>query len=80
MLYLLKILGIPHKTDPLETEGKAGLLKLFQDLTALVDSSDICLFSTFAIGLPEISSMLRTSTGLDLSDEEFFKLVKEFGI
>lgn len=66
-----EVLGIPHKTDPLETEGKAGLLKLFQDLTALVDSSDICLFSTFAIGLPEIANMLRASTGLELSDEEF---------
>src|SRR5690606_17775421 len=65
-----EVLGIPMKTDPLTTEGKAGLLKLFQDLTALVDSSDICLFSTFAIGLPEISSMLRASTGLELTDEE----------
>lgn len=66
-----EVLGIPIKTDPLLTEGKAGLLKLFQDLTALVDSSDICLFTTFAIGLPEISSMLRASTGLKLTDEEF---------
>jgi aldehyde:ferredoxin oxidoreductase len=69
-----EVLGIPHKTDPLETEGKAGLLKLFQDLTALVDSSDICLFTTFAIGLPEIASMLRASTGLELSDEEFLQV------
>ncbi|WFA08769.1 aldehyde ferredoxin oxidoreductase family protein [Tissierella sp. Yu-01] len=66
-----EVLGIPMKTDPLTTEGKAGLLKLFQDLTALVDSSDICLFTTFAIGLPEIASMLRASTGLEYTDEEF---------
>ncbi|WP_313341180.1 aldehyde ferredoxin oxidoreductase family protein [Sedimentibacter sp.] len=65
-----EVLGIPMKTDPLTTEGKAPLVKLFQDLTALVDSSDICLFSTFAIGLPEISSMLRGTTGIEMSDEE----------
>ncbi|MGD9569401.1 MAG: aldehyde ferredoxin oxidoreductase family protein [Sedimentibacter sp.] len=65
-----EVLGIPMKTDPLTTEGKAPLLKLFQDLTALVDSSDICLFTTFAIGLPEISSMLRGTLGIEESDEE----------
>lgn len=69
-----EVLGIPVKTDPLVTEGKAELLKLFQDLTGLVDSSDICLFSTFGIGLPEISSMLRNAIGVDLSDEEFLKV------
>lgn len=69
-----EVLGIPMKTDPLVTEGKAELLKLFQDLTGLVDSSDICLFTTFGIGLPEISSMLRNAIGVDLSDEEFLKV------
>ena len=69
-----EVLGIPMKTDPLLTEGKAALLKLFQDLTALVDSSDICLFTTFALGLPEISAMIRTSIGVELSDEEFLKI------
>lgn len=68
-----EVLGIPMKTDPLTTEGKAGLLKLFQDLTAVVDSSDICLFTTFAIGLPEISNMLRASIGINMSDEEILK-------
>lgn len=69
-----EVLGIPVKTDPLVTEGKAELLKLFQDLTGLVDSSDICLFTTFAIGLPEISSMLRHTIGVDMEDEEFLKV------
>jgi aldehyde:ferredoxin oxidoreductase len=69
-----EILGIPVKTDPLATEGKAELLKIFQDLTGLVDSSDICLFTTFALGLGEISSMLRGTTGLDYSDEDMLKV------
>ena len=33
-----EILGIPEKTDPLATDGKAGLVKAFQDATAAVDS------------------------------------------
>lgn len=69
-----EILGVPEKTDPLTTEGKPELLKTFQDLTGLVDSSDICLFTTFALGLPEISKMLRGATGLDYSDEEMLQI------
>ncbi|MGI6066627.1 MAG: aldehyde ferredoxin oxidoreductase family protein [Bacillota bacterium] len=66
-----EILGIPVKVDPDKTEGKAALLKTFQDLTALVDASGICLFTTFGEGLPEIAAQLRTLTGVNYSDEEF---------
>lgn len=66
-----EVLGIPLKVDPDDTEGKAALLKLFQDLTALCDSSGMCLFTTFAIGLPEIAAQVRTATGLEISDEEY---------
>jgi len=34
-----EVLGIPVKTDPHVTEGKAGLVKAFQDATAVFDSS-----------------------------------------
>jgi aldehyde:ferredoxin oxidoreductase len=66
----MEILGIPKKLDPLVTTDKAFWLKIFQDLTAVVDSSGICLFTTFAIGLPEITSMLRTAVGFNYSEEE----------
>ncbi len=68
-----EVLGIPEKVDPDTTEGKPALLKLFQDLTALVDSAGLCLFVTFANGLPEIAAQLRTGTGLDLSDDEYLQ-------
>ncbi|MCR4431790.1 MAG: aldehyde ferredoxin oxidoreductase family protein [Tepidanaerobacteraceae bacterium] len=68
-----EILGIPEKLDPLVTTDKAAWLKTFQDLTAVVDSAGICLFTTFAIGLPEISSMLRDAVGFDASNEEILK-------
>ncbi len=43
-----EVLGIPVETDPLETEGKAGLVIAFQDATAAVDSLGLCIFTTFA--------------------------------
>lgn len=68
-----EILGIPEKLDPLVTTDKAGWLKTFQDLTAVVDSSGICLFTTFGIGLPEITEMINHCLGLELSQEEVLK-------
>lgn len=68
-----EVLGIPQKLDPLVTTDKAAWLKTFQDLTAVVDSSGMCLFTTFALGLPEISAMLRTATGVDYTDEEYLQ-------
>lgn len=69
-----EILGLPTKNDPPVTEGKAALLKSFQDLTAVADSAGICHFTTFAIGLPEIAQMVRTCTGVDYTDEEVLQI------
>lgn len=68
-----EILGLPVKMDPLVTEGKPAMLKTFQDLTAVVDSVGMCLFVTFAIGLPEIAEMVRTATGINYTDEEILQ-------
>lgn len=68
-----EILGVPVKLDPLVTTDKASWLKTFQDLTAVIDSVGICLFTTFGLGLPEISAMLRDATGMNCSDEEVLK-------
>lgn len=50
-----EVLGIPEKTDPLTTDGKAGLVKAFQDVTAAVDSSGTCIFTTFALSMEDIA-------------------------
>lgn len=68
-----EILGSPQKLDPFETEEKAGWTKTFQDLTAVVDSSGICLFNTFAIEAPEILEYLKEATGVKMSLEELMK-------
>jgi len=50
-----EVLGIPVKTDPLATEGKAGLVKAFQDATAAFDSAGICIFTSFAWTLDDVA-------------------------
>ncbi len=65
-----EILGVPEKTDPLATEGKAGLVKAFQDVTAAVDSAGICVFTTFAWGLEDIAPQIDAACEGDWSAEK----------
>ena len=60
--------------DPHITEGKAGLDITFQDLTAALDSSGACLFSTFGIGGAELVEMLSALTGVDYTLDEFMRI------
>ena len=53
-----EVLGIPEKTDPLVSEGKPELVKAFQDATAVVDSSGLCVFTTFAWTLDDITPQI----------------------
>lgn len=64
-----EILGIPEKTDPLVTDGKAGLVKAFQDATAAVDSSGLCVFTTFAWTLDNIAPQIDAACEGDWSPE-----------
>ena len=56
-----EVLGIPVKTDPLVTEGKADLVKAFQDATAVFDSAGVCAFTTFAWSLADLQPQLDTA-------------------
>src|SRR6202008_3405345 len=53
-----EVLGIPVKTDPLVTDGKAELVKAFQDGTAVFDSTGLCVFTSFAWTLADVKSRL----------------------
>ena len=53
-----EVLGVPEKTDPLVADGKAGLVKAFQDATAVVDSSGLCVFTTFAWTMEDIAPQI----------------------
>ena len=64
-----EVMGIPVKTDPLATEGKPELVKAFQDATAAFDSSGLCIFTTFAWGLPDLAPQITAACGEDYSTE-----------
>jgi aldehyde:ferredoxin oxidoreductase len=69
-----EILGHPVFLDRFSTKGKADLVALFQDVSALVDSAVLCRFLQFALGISTFTEMLRMVTGLDFSDEELMKI------
>lgn len=64
-----EILGIPEKTDPFSTQGKWDLVKIYQDLTALVDSTGVCLFVTFGVTLDDLLPALNAATGSNFTAE-----------
>ncbi len=69
-----EVLGIPEKTDPLVTDGKPALVKAFQDVTAAVDSSGLCLFSTFAWSLEDIQPQIDAACEGDWSLERLLEM------
>jgi aldehyde:ferredoxin oxidoreductase len=69
-----EVLGIPEKTDPLATEGKPALVKAFQDATAIVDSSGLCVFTTFAWTLADIQPQIATACEGDWSLEKLLEV------
>ena len=69
-----EVLGIPEKTDPLATDGKAGLVKAFQDATAAVDSSGLCLFTTFAWSLEDIAPQVDGACEGDWTAERMMEV------
>jgi len=69
-----EILGIPEKTDPLESNGKAGLVKAFQDATAAVDSAGLCVFTTFAWTMDDIAPQVDAACEGDWSTERMMEV------
>lgn len=58
-----EVLGLPEQLDRMQTENKAVWAKIFQDLTAVIDSMGMCLFTSFALGAPEYAALLNAGTG-----------------
>jgi len=65
-----EVLGIPIKTDPLATDGKADLVKAFQDATATFDAAGICIFTSFAWTLADVQPQLQAACEGDWSLEK----------
>jgi aldehyde:ferredoxin oxidoreductase len=69
-----EILGIPEKTDPLESAGKPGLVKAFQDATAAVDSAGLCVFTTFAWTMDDIAPQVDAACDGNWSTEKMMEV------
>lgn len=65
-----EILGLPVALDRTATEGKASWTKTYQDLTAVIDSMGLCLFTSFAMGAPDYANLLNAGTGTMHTPEE----------
>jgi aldehyde:ferredoxin oxidoreductase len=68
-----EVLGVPVKMEQHSISGKPELVITFQNLTAALDSSGSCLFTTFGIGADEIAALLSAVTGVEYSTEDFME-------
>lgn len=68
-----EVIGYPSLVDRLKYEGKAEICKGLQDLTAVINSSGMCLFSVFGLELSNYASLMRAATGLPYTDDEVLK-------
>lgn len=64
-----EILGLPEKLDRFSLEGKAVWVKAFQDLTAVIDSLGLCLFTSFALEADDYKDMFNAIVGQDWTKE-----------
>ncbi len=69
----VEVLGNKAKVDNLITEGKAEWDITFQNLTAALDSTGACLFSTFGIGGDELAETLSACTGVQYTTADFMQ-------
>ncbi len=68
-----EILGLPQKLDRFAIDGKAEWVKIFQDLTAYIDSAGLCLFTSFAIDAKGYADMISAVIGQEFSDADILE-------
>lgn len=69
-----EVLGSPEKLDPYINDGKAAWVRTFQDFTAAIDASGMCLFSSFALDATDYADLTAATTGIDLDAAAFLKI------
>ena len=83
-----EILGVPKKLDPHDvSEEKVKWVKTFQDLTAVIDSAGLCLFTSFALTAEDYLDLINAATGFSytldemmLAGERIWNLERVFNI
>lgn len=69
-----EVLGLPQQLDRTVTDDKAAWAKIFQDLTAVIDSMGNCLFTSFAMGAQEYTDLLNAATGTHYTAAEVLEI------
>jgi aldehyde:ferredoxin oxidoreductase len=67
-------LATPYAVDRFATAGKAALVILYQDLSALIDSLGLCIFTIFALNPEHYASLLSTVTGEPLDGKQILSI------
>jgi len=68
-----EILGLPQKLDRFAIDGKAEWVKIFQDLTAYIDSTGLCLFTSFAIDANGYADLTNAVCGTSFTDADILE-------
>lgn len=69
-----EVLGLPEQLDRLATENKATWTKIFQDLTASIDSLGVCLFTSFALGADDYADMSNVISGTEYTGADILEI------
>lgn len=69
-----EILRRPVATDRFSFEGKARIIKIAEDLNAVVDSLTACKFVFFAVSLEEYAKVLSAVTGRHHDMQSLFRI------
>lgn len=68
-----EILGLPEKLERQELKDKPFWTKTFQDLTAFIDSSGLCLFTSFALGAEDYAKIYNSIVGTNWTGDDVLK-------
>jgi aldehyde:ferredoxin oxidoreductase len=69
-----EVLGKPLILNRLSLKGKAGILQVFENLTAALDSLVLCPFAIFAFSEELCSALLLSAVDLEISPAELLKI------
>ncbi len=69
-----EVLAVHRPADPLGLEGKAALVKLYQDATAALDSMGGCVLSLMGLWLNNLVPVLRAVTGMEASLDDILRV------
>lgn len=72
-----ELLAYGGAVDPIKTNGKARLVMDYQNEKALIDSTGICFFASFALTFRDIGDMLASATGLPFKETTTLRTIGE---